>query len=93
MAGGLELDDLMGLFQPRPFYDSMNNNLNCFYRTVTPNHFIFGSHHTFILHVTGEAHLQVFQTAKLRSDEEVYKSHYKCVANYNIWQSSFKKRI
>jgi len=24
MAGGLELDDLLGLFQPKPFYDSMN---------------------------------------------------------------------
>lgn len=71
----------------------MNNNLRCFYRTVTPNHFIFGSHHAFILHVAGEAYVPVFQTAKLRSDEEVYKSHCKRVANYNIWQSCFKKHI
>lgn len=71
----------------------MNSNCSCFYRTVIPNNFIFGSHHAFNLHVAGEACLSVFQTAKLRSDEEVYKSHHKCVTNYNIWQSSFKKHI
>lgn len=72
MEGGLELDDHMGLFLPDHSMILWIINLTA----ATPNHFIFDSHHAFNLHVAGEAYESVFQTANLRSDKEVYRSHY-----------------